>query len=170
MRYGFGGYSATCANSSGSSRKGFINYTDGAWHHVVLLQTKDKSIRLYVDGRSFIDQKIDADKISWGEVSGSTSLSLAFGALCGKYSCVRMTGRELTSDEWLYVSEQESLLLADTLAFYPFDDRPAGSPAGGASVANASIRWMGAGIVAKGEDASSAATFDADACDADKAS
>lgn len=111
FRYSIGPY--TGAHST--NRNLAFDLWNGAWHHVAVVQSREVTVAtgdvpastnyfvtVYVDGISY--NTIQFDGI---EPLTSGTLTLGNYAHHGKYSCLKVTNRALSADEFLYATDRE---------------------------------------------------------------
>ena len=138
---------------------------DGKWHHVAFVQDADAAtIRIYFDYKSKKSGRLTANRVA--EVGAGMPVVLLNETFCGKLSCVRMTKRALSSEEFMLTANRMPSATVsadpDTLAFYPFDDGMAGSSAANATVNSVVNPQVNVGTVTVSAEATASAMFSAD--------
>ena len=129
VRSGVGGYSSGKPMYARNANLAPVN--DGAWHHVAIVQTPDGYLQVFYDDVRYIHVAVP-DSLKRGEVAADSAISLGCNALCAKISCIRMTARALSKDEFMFASRRERTVEdEEVVAFYPFDDGTAGESAAG---------------------------------------
>lgn len=171
LRYCLGYYE----NSPKSLMDAFVpaKIADGKWHHVAFVESNVtevvESVRVTTTRIfAYFDYQM-CGSIGVGSVRELTSGGdVVLGNFChhGYYSCFKATGKSLGPDEFMVVRNTDAIATSsETIAFYPFNDRPAGAAALGTTVINglSSVSYQGTVALSTTAGANSSAVFDSDA-------
>ena len=110
FRYSLGAYNGGHA----TNRNLAYDLWDGAWHHVAVVQsnsvaageggaeTTNRSVCVYIDG-------VDYNTISFDGIADVSTGDLVLGNFAhhGKYSCLKVTNRALSPEEFLYARDKK---------------------------------------------------------------
>ena len=160
VRCGIGGYTSDKPMYMNNSNLPAVN--DGKWHHVAVVQKAGGNLEVYFDQVRYINVAVP-DTLERAEVA-EAAVRLACSAIAGKFSCVRMTARELAPAEFMYASPRERIVDEEgVLAFYPFDDGVAGVSAAGTNMVRDAVNPVHCpGHVVKASSGSPFLTWDGD--------
>lgn len=166
LRHGLGGYNA----SAGLGGKSTLAYplNDGKWHHFAAVESRsagDPVLTLYVDGNVCATySNLASSGVELTVDDNGTGIELGRNNVSWKMSCLRLTARPRSVDEFMAVTSRSAVAVpAGTLAFYPFDDDVPLASAVGKTVFNAANPMVHAGTVTLANESTASAVFDADA-------
>lgn len=139
---------------------------DNEWHHFAVVEgAAAKTVSIWRDRVRIVEVAVPST-VTANAYANEVALELVRNNICGKFACIRLTKRALKPQEFLAAvpAVREPIAMSgDTLAFYPFDDLPAGRSAIGTTVLNAVDPALGVGAVSLAQATDAVALFDADA-------